>query len=235
MKTPLGYNIATCPQCVYVCNETEPPSVLTRPRVAGKSRLEVLFWDNVMKRRLFLRNVELWRPVVGYEGLYLVSNWGRVRSVERREWVATPTGGRLHFYRDKIRKLKLDKTRHLSIPLHKNKKSKFKFVHRLVLEAFIGPCQKGMECCHNDGNPENNQLWNLRWDTPENNKLDMIRHGTTGHGERNSMSKLTGRQVLQIRSRFNRGEKDYSKIARIFNICSSNVRFIVARVTWRNI
>jgi len=46
-------------------------------------------------------------------------------------------------------------------------------VHRLVLEAFVGPCPEGEECCHApDPDPANNNLWNLRWDTPENNAAD---------------------------------------------------------------
>jgi hypothetical protein len=50
-------------------------------------------------------------------------------------------------------------------------------VHRLVLEAFVGPCPPGMEGCHNDGNPSNNALSNLRWDTPSANRYDTVRHG----------------------------------------------------------
>lgn len=51
-------------------------------------------------------------------------------------------------------------------------------VHRLVLMAFVGPCPSGMEACHNDGDPSNNSLSNLRWDTHKNNMADCIKHGT---------------------------------------------------------
>lgn len=51
-------------------------------------------------------------------------------------------------------------------------------VHRLVLEAFIGPCPDGMVGCHTDGDPLNNRLDNLRWDTPSNNNRDKRAHGT---------------------------------------------------------
>jgi hypothetical protein len=51
-------------------------------------------------------------------------------------------------------------------------------VHRLVLEAFVGPCPEGMVGCHNDGDPLNNRLDNLRWDTPSNNERDKWVHGT---------------------------------------------------------
>lgn len=51
-----------------------------------------------------------------------------------------------------------------------------RFVHRLVLEAFIGPRPEGMICCHYDGNPQNNKPENLRWDTHYGNAQDAIRH-----------------------------------------------------------
>ncbi len=51
-------------------------------------------------------------------------------------------------------------------------------VHRLVLETFVGLCPDGMEACHRNGDPGDNKLSNLRWDTHENNMLDAVRHGT---------------------------------------------------------
>jgi hypothetical protein len=52
-------------------------------------------------------------------------------------------------------------------------------VHQAVLLAFIGPRPEGMQGCHGDGNPRNNRLDNLRWDTREANEMDKLRHGTT--------------------------------------------------------
>lgn len=50
-------------------------------------------------------------------------------------------------------------------------------IHSLVLEAFVGPRPDGMEGCHNDGDPANNHLANLRWDTRAANNQDTLRHG----------------------------------------------------------
>lgn len=47
-----------------------------------------------------------------------------------------------------------------------------------MLTAFVGPRPDGMVTCHNDGNPANNNLSNLRWDTQSNNQLDAVKHGT---------------------------------------------------------
>lgn len=51
-----------------------------------------------------------------------------------------------------------------------------RFVHRLVLEAFVGPCPPGMQCRHLDGNSLNNRLSNLCWGTPKENLDDAVRH-----------------------------------------------------------
>lgn len=50
-------------------------------------------------------------------------------------------------------------------------------VHTLVLEAFVGPCPKGMEACHNNGDKKDNRVKNLRWDTASNNMRDLVKHG----------------------------------------------------------
>lgn len=51
-------------------------------------------------------------------------------------------------------------------------------LHRVVLDAFIGPRPKGMEACHANGDPTDNRLVNLRWDTRSANAADSVRHGT---------------------------------------------------------
>ncbi len=55
--------------------------------------------------------------------------------------------------------------------------SKMGLIHRIVLEAFKGPCPEGMEACHNDGIPHHNRPENLRWDTHYNNMQDAKKHG----------------------------------------------------------
>lgn len=118
---------------------------------------------------------EEWRPVVGYQGLYEVSNLGRVRSVDRTSHYKD---GRTYLYRGRVLKLRKGRDGHLRINLCKDGKLKTKFVHRMVLEAFVGPCPEGMECLHIDGNPANNCVDNLSWGTRGENMLDRVRHGS---------------------------------------------------------
>ena len=78
-----------------------------------------------------------------------------------------------------------------------------RMVHRLVLEAFAGPCPEGMECLHGDGNPANNRLDNLRWGTKKENQADSARHGTARNfahtpGESHACARLTENLVREI-------------------------------------
>ncbi|WP_082946294.1 NUMOD4 motif-containing HNH endonuclease [Mycobacterium sp. E1747] len=115
-------------------------------------------------------NTEQWRPVLGFEGLYEVSDRGRVRSLITGKVVKPHVG---------------NQRGHLRISL-KQHAGPYKglYVHRLVLEAFVEPFRKGMECRHLDGDPTNNRLENLRWGTQSENNLDRVKHGTHHHTRR---------------------------------------------------
>lgn len=125
---------------------------------------------------------EEWRPVVGWEGLYEVSDQGRVRSLDRivhRDSVGgLPIRGRV-LRQAQCRSRKYGLIR-LTVNLSVNQRKRTSPVHRLVLEAFVGPRPPGQHGCHHDGDPTNNHLSNLRWDTPKSNTADMVRHGR-GH------------------------------------------------------
>lgn len=94
---------------------------------------------------------EEWRPVVGYEGFYEVSNWGRVRSQSRRG-----TKGVI------LKPIPEDKG-YLRVKLYKNGEKSMRRVHILVMRAFVGECPDEFEIDHIDWNPENNMLGNLRY------------------------------------------------------------------------
>ena len=72
-------------------------------------------------------------------------------------------------------------------------------VHKLVLMAFCGNRPDGMVACHNDGNPSNNNIKNLRWDTVKNNVKDIDLHGTRAKGEKVGTSKFKEFQITLIK------------------------------------
>ena len=117
---------------------------------------------------------EEWRSVIGYEGLYEVSSYGRVKSLDRtrlNRWGEYTMPGR-------VLKSAKDAKGYPLVAMAKDGKLKSRRVHLLVLEAFIGPRPSGMFACHTDGDASNSWVGNLRWDTASANTYDKIRHGT---------------------------------------------------------
>jgi hypothetical protein len=108
-------------------------------------------------------------------------------------------------------------------------------VHRLIIETFKGLPPKGFQCCHNDGNVDNNRIENLRWDTRENNELDKFKHGTSPKGERNPCAKLTEEQVIEIRKLYNTGSFSHKDLGKIYNVDQANIGYIVRRKSWAHI
>ena len=136
--------------------------------------------------------IEYWADVVGYERLYQVSSWGRVRSVSRITWDYDPRWGQMRSRRITGKIIKRQWSPYVTVGLRKGAYHRSFGVHRLVLKAFVGPCPEGMEACHNNGDAWDNRLENLRWDTRKNNHQDKIKHGTTVRGEQHPMS-ISGR------------------------------------------
>lgn len=102
---------------------------------------------------------EAWRPISGYDGRYEVSDQGRVRSSSGRQLtISTNAKG------------------YQSVALRDAASWRRRLLHRLVLEAFVGPCPDGKECAHRDGNSRNNTVQNLGWLTRVENAREREMH-----------------------------------------------------------
>ena len=161
---------------------------------------------------------EVWKDVVGYEGLYQVSDRGNVRSVARKDSIGRKCGGR-------ILKPKPNTNDYIRVGLCKNGIRKNKRVHRLVAEAFIPNPEKLPQVNHKDENPSNNELSNLEWCTSEYNS----NHGTRNERIRQAHSKRvkavnveTG-EVLVFSSTAEAGRKGYSR-GRVSEACRGAYR-----------
>lgn len=106
------------------------------------------------------------------------------------------------------------------------------YVHVLVLELFVGHRPEGMEACHTDGNPTNNHVSNLRWDTPQGNWADRKRHGRGCEGEKNpGGGKLTTSEVEAIRTRRADGEL-LRNLAADFGVSTAMISKITRGEAW---
>lgn len=115
---------------------------------------------------------EVWKDILNFEGLYQVSNLGRVKSLDRSFTGRNQFGAEFpKIIKGQIitDRPKNKYSKYRRIGLRKEGKRYFFFTHRLVWEAFNGPIPKGLQINHIDENPENNRLDNLNLMTPKEN------------------------------------------------------------------
>lgn len=173
---------------------------------------------------------EIWLAVIAYEGLYEVSNLGRVRRMPKK------VGGRWGTARLNYRVMKgsiYDGYRFVGLTKD-SKPAQRAPVHRLVAEAFIGPRPESMEICHGDGNRMNNAVANLRYATRKENHANMVLHGTRIVGVNHHSTPLSEEDVVNIRAFEMRhgGMKELVARYGISQVALGNIR---ARRTWKHL
>ena len=178
---------------------------------------------------------ERWLPVVGYNGLYEVSDFGRVRSVER--WVRH--GHNTMLIKSRVLRPKPAKYGHLTVTFSREGVLVTHYVHRLVLTAFVGHPPADHQACHfPDPDPSNNKLDNLVWGTAKENHRHMTIHGTKPKGESHRSAKLTEAQVKEILSRLSIVPRKWglAKILAIeFGVDSSTISHIKRGRNWKHV
>ena len=170
---------------------------------------------------------EIWKNVVGYEGLYEVSNLGKVRSLKR------PHIGR-------IRKPQFTQDGYYKLNLSKHNKRTNYLISRIVATAFIPNPLNKSEINHKDCDKTNNRESNLEWHTHLENMRHAGRNGrlntprdATSYGETKPGAKLNWDDVLEIRALYPTGAYTYAALGRIFNVHYLNIRNIVQGWGWK--
>ena len=166
---------------------------------------------------------EEWRDVVGYEGLYQVSNLGRVKS----------------FKKDKAKILKSNPGigGYLRVVLCKDFKNKNRFVHVLVAKAFIPNPDNKPQVNHIDGDKTNNRVENLEWMTCSENIHHAFANGLRKSGCKHFRAKLTAKQVREIRRDCIPGDPlfGFKPFARKFNVTPKVIELVYYRKSYKDV
>lgn len=123
---------------------------------------------------------EQWRPVVGYEGLYEVSDHGRVRSLDRT--IQHPLG--MKRLKGRLMRPSLNRMGYPTVGLSRSGGLRLRRVHQLVAEAFIGPRPQGQMVRHYNDIKTDNHVSNLRYGTYSDNLYDRVRNGNHYNAEK---------------------------------------------------
>jgi hypothetical protein len=162
------------------------------------------------------------RDIAGFPG-YRVGDdgsvWSRVRSRNWKQLRPQISG------RDR---------RHHKVILTRNGEHVHRYIHHLVLEAFIGPCPPGLEACHANDNGFDNRLGNLRWDTRSSNRVEGYRNGVNHGGSKHYKAKLTEEGAIQVISMIRAG-KPNEEIAAAFGVTRGAIHAIRSGRTWKHL
>jgi hypothetical protein len=164
----------------------------------------------------------VYRDIPGLPG-YRAGSDGTIWS----EWTRGPKSRRTGVW--KLLKGTRDRHGHLRYNLRGGMRSG----HQLVLEAFVGPCPPGMECCHGNDIPDDNRIENLRWGTPKSNGEDRVRNDRQVRGEKHGCAKLTEDEVREILAL--RGKLSQKEIAKRFGVSDTHVYDILNGRSWNHV
>lgn len=168
---------------------------------------------------------EEWKPVVGFEKNYLVSNLGNVKRVL----------GSSHL---KPKKLKLipDKDGYNKVNLKVNQKTNSRTVHRLVAFAFIPNPENKPQVNHINGIKNDNRVENLEWCTLSENRTHAysmnLQNGLSRRGIKNNFNKLKESDVLQIRNEYLKRIVTYKVLAQKYKVTEGCIGSIIKRKNW---
>jgi len=168
---------------------------------------------------------EEWKPVIGFEGRYEVSNLGNVRSLLKETVRTLKPGTGTHGY--------------LYVLLYDSSGvRKVKTVHRIAFESFCGPIPEKMDINHKNGQKKFNKIENLEVMTRSENQLHNYRvlnpSRNRARGIQSGHARFKEKEVIDIRNLKNSG-MSYGNIAKVFNCSISAICHIVKRRSWAHI
>jgi len=179
----------------------------------------------------------IWIDIGGYEGLYQISSYGKIKSVARRSSPYNNNGTTTtNTVRSRI--LKLTKNRgYYRVCLCKKGVSKVYPIHRLVAIAFISNLDNKPEINHKNGIKTDNRIENLEWCTRKENADHASKNGlyNSEKGADRYNAKLGEKEVLEIRKKYKPRIYTMPMLAKEYKVSKSCIQGIVERTRWKHI
>lgn len=176
--------------------------------------------------------MEEWKTIKGYEGIYEVSNYGRIKSLSRPMV-------RIGAYVSKEIYLKLVKSKrygYLNVTLcNANKIGKQKRIHQIVVEAFIGDVKIGYQINHIDGNKENNKLCNLEIITASENIKHAYKTGLIGSNEDHPRAKFSNEKIIEMRNLFYNRKYTCRQLSEINGVNNTTMNRILNGTSYKGV
>ena len=173
-----------------------------------------------------MTTTEVWKDIPGYEGRYQASTEGRVKVLGHYETHFDPRLGHdITTYRKEriLKPGRFNKYGHVSVIL--GWRTPGRPVHHIVAETFLGPRPEGHVVCHNNGNPTDNRLENLRYGTYSENAADIYR-------QRGKKYKLSIDDVQEIRRLLKEGTLSQTEIGKMFGVTPNAISGIKRGVNY---
>lgn len=179
---------------------------------------------------------EVWRNIKGYEGIYQVSNYGNIKSLERF-FIKNRKGGKSRmavYLPEKIKNKNYNPNGYLNMYLWDKGYSEHVLIHRIVAIYFIPNIDNHPQVLHKDDNPKNARWDNLEWGTQSKNIQDAANRGRGFRGSKNGMAKLKDEDIPHIRKLISEGVPS-RKIAKMFGVTKTPILWIRNNKSWIDI
>ena len=163
--------------------------------------------------------IEEWVDIEGFESMYQVSNFGRVKSLKRKKEI--------------VLKNKITRSGYAEVNLYKDKYY-FCLVHRLVASNFIKNPQNKPQVNHVDGNKMNNRVCNLEWVTPKENVQHALVNGLHKTGSKSTSSKLNDNDIINIQNLYLTGEYSHEKLGGMYEVHPTTIGKMLKGSSWKN-
>lgn len=175
---------------------------------------------------------EEWKAISEFEGIYEISNYGRVKRLQR---VAVRGPGTVRTLKELIRKTRLNQG-YETLFLKNGAVNKNVKIHRLVAQEFIDNPHSKIEVNHKDGNKTNNYVGNLEWCTRKENAVHAFRNGLIKFrkGQECLNAKLSNEKVIDIKKRIGAGVSSVI-IGEKFGVSKNTINDIKFNRTWTHI